>query len=329
MTKTEEIGNVLQERSVDPCEIRLENDYPEPQYLLTAPNGTGTCPRGDIVGTKAKSKNGKTIFVSMLGASIHKSNVFMKSNFQGSTILYFDTEQNERNTARVLRRMNALCGYDTKVSKDEIRAYSIRRIDTLSRWAYITEQVNKRNPAAIIIDGIVDLVQDFNDIKESKEFINKLLQFAQDKDICIICVLHTNKSQDDHGMRGHLGTILEQKASDVFEIVKNGSIFTVTETECRNKAIDSFSFVLDNDCIPQPSATLITVDQQMRNNEITQTLAKVFEKDTILQYNEIVRRYTNIALCCNKTAKNRIKVALANKYLNQLENGGYELHDER
>ena len=166
-------------------------------------------------------------------------------------------------------------------------------------------------------------------IKESKEFINKLLQFAQDKDICIICVLHTNKSQDDHGMRGHLGTILEQKASDVFEIVKNGSIFTVTETECRNKAIDSFSFVLDNDCIPQPSATLITVDQQMRNNEITQTLAKVFEKDTILQYNEIVRRYTNIALCCNKTAKNRIKVALANKYLNQLENGGYELHDER
>ena len=329
MTKTEEIGNVLQQVSVDPCEILLENEYPEPRYSLTI-GGIGTLPLGDIAAIKAKSKNGKTYLASIFGASVHGSDAFeMQSQVRGSTVLYFDTEQNERNTARVLRRMNTLCGYDTKVTKQEVRAYSIRRIDTASRWAYITEQVNMRNPSVIIIDGIVDLVKDFNDPIESKEFVSNLLKFAQERDISIICILHTNKAKEDNNMRGHLGTILEQKAADIFEVVRNGSTFTVKETECRNQPIEEFSFVLDNDGMPRPSSTPIPLSQQMRDNEITQTLKKVFENETTLQYNEIVRRYEKFAVCCQKTAKNRIKVALANNYLNQLENGGYELHNER
>lgn len=329
MTKTEEIGNVLQGRSIDPCEILLENEYPEPRYSLTI-GGIGTLPLGDIAAIKAKSKNGKTYLASIFGASVHGSDAFgMQSQVRGSTVLYFDTEQNERNTARVLRRMNALCGYDTKVTKQELRAYSIRRIDTASRWAYITEQVNMRIPSVIIIDGIVDLVKDFNDPIESKEFVSNLLKFAQERDISIICILHTNKAKEDNNMRGHLGTILEQKAADIFEVVRNGSTFTVKESECRNQPIEEFSFVLDNDGMPRPSSTPIPLSQQMRDNEITQTLKKVFENETTLQYNEIVRRYEKFAVCCKKTAKNRIKVALANNYLNQLENGGYELHNER
>lgn len=329
MTKTEEIGNVLQQVSVDPCEILLENEYPEPRYSLTI-GGIGTLPLGDIAAIKAKSKNGKTYLASIFGASVHGSDAFeMQSQVRGSTVLYFDTEQNERNTARVLRRMNALCGYDTKVTKQEVRAYSIRRIDTASRWAYITEQVNMRNPSVIIIDGIVDLVKDFNDPIESKEFVSNLLKFAQERDISIICILHTNKAKEDNNMRGHLGTILEQKAADIFEVVRNGSTFTVKETECRNQPIEEFSFVLDNDGMPHLSTTPIPLSQQMRDNKITQTLKKVFESESTLQYNEIVRRYEKFAVCCNKTAKNRIKVAVANNYLIPLENGGYELpHQE-
>ena len=77
--------------------------------------------------------------------------------------------------------------------------------------------------------------------------------------------------------------------------------------------------------MPHPSSTPIPLSQQMRDNEITQTLIKVFENETTLQYNEIVRRYEKFAVCCNKTAKNRIKVAVSNNYLIPLENGGYEL----
>lgn len=325
MTKTEEIGNVLQQVSVDPCEILLENEYPEPRYSLTI-GGIGTLPLGDIAAIKAKSKNGKTYLASIFGASVHGSDAFgMQSQVRGSTVLYFDTEQNERNTARVLRRMNALCGYDTKVTKQEVRAYSIRRIDTASRWAYITEQVNMRNPSVIIIDGIVDLVKDFNDPIESKEFVSNLLKFAQERDISIICILHTNKAKEDNNMRGHLGTILEQKAADIFEVVRNGSTFTVKETECRNQPIEEFSFVLDNDGMPHPSSTPIPISQQMKNNEITQTLKKVFEGETILLHNDIKRRYMQHTGCSDGTAKNRIKTALANGYLLPNENGGYVL----
>lgn len=325
MTKTEEIGKELQNVSVDPCEILLENDYPEPRYSLNI-GGIDTLPLGDIAAIKAKSKNGKTYLASIFGASAHGSNAFgMQSHVKGSTVLFFDTEQNERNTAMVLRRMNVLCGYDSKVTRRELRAFSIRRIDTDLRWTYIAEQVNKRTPSIIVIDGIVDLVKDFNDPIESKEFVSKLLKFAQERDMSIICILHTNKAKEDNNMRGHLGTILEQKASDVFEVVKNGSTFTVTESACRNRPIDEFSFVLDNFGMPHPTSKPMNIKDSLRNNEITQTLKKVFKDDEVLQYCELVRRYENEADCSMRTAKNRVKTAVGNGFLIQPESGGYKL----
>jgi len=310
MTKTEEIGNVLQQVSVDPCEILLENEYPEPRYSLTI-GGIGTLPQGDIAAIKAKSKNGKTYLASIFGASVHGSDAFgMQSQVRGSTVLYFDTEQNERNTARVLRRMNALCGYDTKVTKQEVRAYSIRRIDTASRWAYITEQVNMRNPSVIIIDGIVDLVKDFNDPIESKEFVSNLLKFAQERDISIICILHTNKAKDDNNMRGHLGTILEQKAADIFEVVKNGSTFTVKETECRNQPIDEFSFVLDNDGMPHPSSLPVKVPHEKELAELREFLPKAFRDKSVLQRNALERAYGEVSGKGSTTCSGRINLAM-------------------
>ena len=310
MTKTEEIGNVLQQVSVDQYEILLENDYPEPQYLVKI-RGIGTFPLGDIAACKAKSKNGKTIAVSIIGASIHGSDVFgIESQARGSTVLYFDTEQNERNTARVLRRMNALCGYSSKVTKQEIRAFSIRRIDTELRWSYIVEQVNKRKPSAVIIDGIVDLVKDFNDPVESKEFVSKLLQFAAEQNILIICVLHTNKAKDDNNMRGHLGTILEQKAADIFEVVKNGHTFTVKQTESRNQPVDEFSFVLDNDGMPRPISLPARIPHEKELVELREFLPKAFGDRSVLQRNALERAYGEVSGKGSTTCSGRINLAV-------------------
>ena len=334
MTKTEKLESVLQQVKTDldpfgnprdPYEIFLEDDYPEPRYTLSV-GGVGTIPLGDIISVKAKSKNGKSYVASIFVAAIHDAEIFgMKSNLQGSTILYFDTEQNGRNTARILRRIHSLIGYNLKQSLQQIRAFSLREQDTLQRFPHILSKIDRYKPSVIVIDGIADLIQDFNDVKESEEIINKIMKLSAEKDIAVICIIHTNKQKDDNNMKGHLGSLLVQKSSDVFEVKKQGSTFTVTETESRNQPIDDFSFVLDKDGFPRPTVAPIPINQQLRDNEITNAMAKIFEGENILQYNELVRRYEKIANVCSRTAKGRIKTAVANGFIEQVESGGYRL----
>ena len=106
-------------------------------------------------------------------------------------------------------------------------------------------------PDVIFIDGIVDLMVNFNDVEESKKIIEELMRLSTKEesgnDIAIICVLHTNKAAEDHNMRGHLGTMLTQKAGTVLEVSKKNGLFTVSNTEARHKEAPDWSFCYDQD----------------------------------------------------------------------------------
>ena len=334
MTKIDEISGYIQDvvgdvnpfgEPRDAFEIFLEDDFPEPKFSLSV-GGIGTLPLGDIAAIKAKSKNGKTYLATILAAAIYGANIFdMESRVRGSTILYFDTEQNERNTARILVRLHHLTGNDPKHSISQLRTFSLRKMNTLDRWTYIVEQVQRRSPSVVIIDGVADLILDFNDIKESEAIISKLMKLSAENDCSIICVLHTNKAKDDNNMKGHLGTLLVQKAADVYEVVKDGSTFTVKETECRNVPIADFSFVLDYDGMPQPATAPIPFRKQERLDETSKILQKVFENEAVLTYNNLVRKFMTHGTCSDSTAKRRVKEAVDNSYIEPTDEGAYRL----
>ena len=102
------------------------------------------------------------------------------------------------------------------------------------RWQFISDRITEEHPDLVIIDGIADLIADFNNITESQEIIGKLMATSTEFNLSIIFVLHTNKSKEDNNMKGHLGTMAVQKCSDVFEVVKNVATFNVSVSECRN-----------------------------------------------------------------------------------------------
>lgn len=62
--------------------------------------------------------------------------------------------------------------------------------------------------------------------------IQLLANIAVNENIAILCVLHKNKNRLDDTMRGHLGAELENKASSVWEVSRNGNIVTVDENSC-------------------------------------------------------------------------------------------------
>ena len=84
----------------------------------------------------------------------------------------------------------------------------------------IEDAIKEEKPDIIFIDGVRDLLQDFNSLEQSNELIQWLLSLTAEYGCTIVSVLHQNKSKEDGNMRGHLGTELLNKLTDCFEVSK-------------------------------------------------------------------------------------------------------------
>ena len=329
--KIQAIGVALETKLGDPetllddYEVDLSVEYPEPKYTLKL-SGVGTLPRGDIQAIKAKSKNGKSFLCSVFIASLFGCKDFGFETLESDpVVLYFDTEQNQRNTARLAARVHALLDWDTKKNRKGFHAYSLRTMETGDRLPFIKAKITERKPVIAFIDGVADLIDNFNDVEQSARLIGDLMRLSSENDCCVCCVLHTNKAKDDSGMKGHLGTMLLQKASDVFEVRKNGDTFKVTESDCRNQPIADFAFSIDGNGIPIPADTPKDTREQQRVEVLTKNLNDVFANAGELSYTEMLESYALNAVVSGSTAKRAIKESKERGLIRLTQNGKYSL----
>lgn len=272
--------------------IDLAKTYSEPSYLIKS-GGVGTIPRGDIIAVKAKSKHGKTFLCSIFAAvAMGAEWGSLSAAEKDCKVMFIDTEQNEKNVARVARRIHALAGIDISRNSGRLLCYALRKMEMNKRWQFIQDRITEEHPDLVIVDGIADLIADFNNIAESQEIIGKLMATSTEFNLSIIFVLHTNKSKEDNNMKGHLGTMAVQKCSDVFEVVKNVATFNVSVSECRNIPISNFSFILDNDGVPHPSETFKQVQAAektaVKEAKLKQTFAEIFSEKQELSYSDLI-----------------------------------------
>jgi hypothetical protein len=111
-------------------------------------------------------------------------------------------------------------------------------------------------PDLVIIDGIRDLVNDINDGVLAQEVMEELLHLATEKECCIACVLHQNKSGEDHNLRGWIGTELMNKAFEVYSCEKllPQRIFSLEQTLTRKYDIErTMYFEVGEDGLPKAS----------------------------------------------------------------------------
>lgn len=293
----------------DEWEICLQEKLTEPVFTVKS-LGAGAFPLGDIQAFKAKSKSGKTYAASIIAAVILGVEFgTLKAGLQDTKVLIFDTEQNKLNTAKVMRRVHTLLGWDVSENTDRLHVYSLRRMNLPARKDYIAAKVETCNPTAIIIDGIADLMMNFNDIEESSLMIDWLMKLSADHNCSVITVLHENKSKDDTGMKGHLGTLLLQKSSDVFQCSKANGVFTVTETDSRNLPIENFCFCIDGHGIPYPAKSMADRKVDATREKIKTVLKEVYDTASSLTYSELATAYALHAACSETTAKRHISTA--------------------
>ena len=141
----------------------------------------------------------------------------------------------------------------------------------ISRFDFIKHSIEQDHPDLVIIDGIADLIYNYNDVIESQDVVNKLASLASHHNCCIVVVMHQNKGRQDKNMKGHLGTMLFQKCSDVFNVDKCGSVFVASHAVSRHRNCEDICFKLDANAVPMDAVAdrQLQVEMKRQANKAT------------------------------------------------------------
>ena len=247
---------------VKPYRLDFEKAYEPPKYTLSW-NDVPFAPLGGIHAITGQAGNGKTMTLAQFMAAIlcgeyGNLRYELSDKIPHPTVLYIDTEMEEANTIAVKNRVMTLCGRKINEPADDFVVVMLREVQqviddkgketaaSVRRWRMTLKAIYEYKPTAVFIDGLLDVVRDFNDNKECQETIYKCMQVASHYGISVWCIVHQNPGGEK--LVGHLGSFLERKVTDVFQTKKDkndktGDVtFTVSQKKARGRDVQDWKF---------------------------------------------------------------------------------------
>ena len=284
----------------DVLKMRISvNDEIEKEEFMLHNGDVGCFAKGDVSAIKSKPKQGKTNSIAAMVAAMLKGSWGpLTCKVEGCNIVWIDTEQRHGDAKRIYLRALKMAGLSMEDNFSRFQMFYLRSFMNDKKMNSLKLIIKNCQPDIIFIDGIVDLINNFNDVEESKNIIDTLMRLStkeeSGKNIAIVCVLHTNKAAEDRNMRGHLGTMLTQKAGTVLEVKKNGQIFTVSNTESRNKEVPEWSFRFDDngDIVDATFMVEQATKEQKEKREAEKKAKSEAEKQKLIQtMKDIIRKH--------------------------------------
>ena len=221
---------------VDDDLLDFAKPYRPPRYTMER-NGVPFADVGELHIISGKPGNGKTGLISQLMATVlcgqfgntmkrevkHKvrnpeTDEVTEENVP-TVVLYIDTEQGEDDTIAIKNRVCSLAGIDFRQKCPSF--YVLRLRDTeeaQDRWKKILKAIYQIGPTDIFLDGLLDIVKDYNDQVECQPIIRKCMMLATYYDASMWAVLHENPMVDK--LVGVLGSITQRKVAEIFTVIK-------------------------------------------------------------------------------------------------------------
>lgn len=163
--------------------------------------------------------------------------------------IVFDTEMGKYHVSKAQQRILSIAGLQTS---GNLIVYRLRKYNAAERLAFIEYTLyNTENIGIVLIDGLRDLITSINDEEQASMITSKLLKWSEERNICIICVLHQNKS--DLAVRGTVGTEAQNKAEAVYSVTKsteNKEQSIVQPEFCREVDPEPIAFSIDEHGLP-------------------------------------------------------------------------------
>lgn len=249
------INNILKESLV-----RFGDMYNKPNPMIVVLDGVKEFPYLNYAGISAvfgEQKSRKTFYLSNVMACAVGNTIIderMRAYTSEKNHLWFDTEQSKYYVSRIPYRVVKKLGKDKH--PDNLQVYSIKRYRTDDRMRFIEYMIDKtENIGLVIIDGLRDLVHDFNNLAECTDLVNNIMNWVDTKNCHICSVLHINPLHkgDDKKPRGHLGTELQNKIESSILIQKckeNPLSSIIKPRDFRDLGFEPFMLGIDADYVP-------------------------------------------------------------------------------
>ncbi|MFI3293068.1 MAG: AAA family ATPase [Rikenellaceae bacterium] len=295
--------------------VLITDSFKDPEPLLNICNQLALS-RGNIVGVIGKPKSFKTFLTSAIAATIEDSCLNMTAGDSVAKIMIIDSEQSSSHVHKVLQRIYKMCAWDMTKNDDRVITLSLREYPTAERLEITLKAIEQIHPDIVIIDGIRDLVVDFNSIDESSKVIGRLMAYSTNFNCGIICILHQNKA--DNNARGHLGTELMNKSETVIHIVNDKGIASVEPLYCRNREFEGFSFRINFNGLPElcepPKVAAKT-------EELEKIITKAMWGSSWIERKELVGKLATLSGKTERTAQRKITDAITANLLRLNEVG--------
>lgn len=133
-------------------------------------------------------------------------------------LCYFDTESSDYDFFRQINKIKGFC--ELLNLPDYFNAYQVRE-DGSGIIRRMIETYLELNPdcSVIIIDGLLDLLVNYNDEKESSLLTKWLKRITKIYNVLLVTVLHQSKS--NLSTTGHIGSASDRFAQSTLDIVKD------------------------------------------------------------------------------------------------------------
>ena len=259
---------------VEPYRLDFSEPYKPPRFTLSW-KGVPFAPLGGIHNITGQSGNGKTMTIAQFIATIlcgefGNLRYELVDDNRPKRVLYIDTEMEKDNTIALKNRVLTMAGRDINGQYDDFVIEMYRDLEetkavdskgnpildkhgrptyinpAILRWRKTLKAIWQYKPTVVFIDGVIDVVADFNDNIECQELIFKCMKLASHYDISLWCVLHQNPGGEK--LVGHLGSFLERKVTDVIQTrkvkdEKTGDVtFEVKQKKARSQDFADWKF---------------------------------------------------------------------------------------
>jgi len=179
---------------------------------------------GELHIISGKPGNGKTGLMTILMSAIlagkyGNTEYALSAERPRPVVLYIDTEQGKDDTIALKNRICTMSNMDYQQKQSQLVIMRLRDTEDASlRWKKILKAVFEVKPTDIFLDGMLDIVKDYNDQVECQPVMRKCMMLANHYDCSMWMVLHENPMVDK--LVGVLGSIAQRKVAEIFSVIK-------------------------------------------------------------------------------------------------------------
>lgn len=293
------------------CYLDIWGESKPIDFLFKTESGEPFISAGDLQTIKGREKMGKSAAgVILVGAALSGEFLGVEAQHEQTKVLWIDTEQSEATLRARVQQTLRMAG----ANDESLRVLSLRGFEPSERLKITLDAVADWLPDFVFLDGVVDLCEDFNDNTKSMRVVERLLKATKDYNCAIAGVVHVNKK--DNEARGHLGTVLQQKSAEVYEVVKSDEIATIRQSLSRFASVSPIRFKFGD------NFTIEAIEADAMRKEQDERFRTLLAERKALKYNELVKAYSKLYDCKERTAKGHISKAVTRGTLNK-ENGVY------